>query len=417
MDKLRVGLIVNQQYQPASGGGYSYYNLLLHALNNFDFSENIEISNVIVYTDTLPRIHLKKPCIYVKSELHSRIRRSIHTLIRHFGLGRIRNNRVGNFMLSVSRGASERKTEQLLKQNRIDVLYYLNPVDKVFNYPFIMTHWDVGHRSTYPFPMLAMNGVYETRENYYTYVLNKAMMILCESESGRRELQQYYKFFSNKIRVVPLFGGSILTRQVSDAQQQRALEKYGLESGKFFVYPAQFWPHKNHYNLLRAFASLRAGGHNDIRLMLCGSDKGNMRYICSIISEMGLKNAVIVPGFVTDEELYAFYRHAIAMVMPTFLGPSNLPLIEAPQLGCPVLCSDLGGHREILGEDAEYFSPTDPDGIRAALTAVLDESYRRDLAKRAGDRIRGSVFNIEHSVKALHAVLQELYGIRKTWGY
>lgn len=46
---------------------------------------------------------------------------------------------------------------------------------------------------------------------------------------------------------------------VSMAQQSDSMEikeKYGL-SGDFLLYPALFWPHKNHVNLLRALRLLR----------------------------------------------------------------------------------------------------------------------------------------------------------------
>ena len=63
------------------------------------------------------------------------------------------------------------------------------------------------------------------------------------------------------------------------------------------------------------------------------------------------------PEGLTEEEIASFYKHALALVMPSYLGPTNIPLIEAREFNCPVLCSDLDGHKEILGSEAIYFPP------------------------------------------------------------
>ena len=40
------------------------------------------------------------------------------------------------------------------------------------------------------------------------------------------------------------------------------------------------------------------------------------------------------------------------MVFASIVGPNNYPPIEAASLGCPVILSDLPGHREQMGESA-----------------------------------------------------------------
>ena len=46
------------------------------------------------------------------------------------------------------------------------------------------------------------------------------------------------------------------------------------------------------------------------------------------------------------------YTEALALVMPTYFGPTNLPPLEAFQTGTPVLYSDLPGMREQVGDAA-----------------------------------------------------------------
>ena len=42
---------------------------------------------------------------------------------------------------------------------------------------------------------------------------------------------------------------------------------------------------------------------------------------------------------------------------PTPIGPTNMPLLEALDFNCPVLCSDIERYREILEDAALYFYP------------------------------------------------------------
>ena len=59
MDKLRVGIIVHPDDEPADGGKFSYFHTLLEGINNFDFYRDIEIINIVFYKENYPTIHSK----------------------------------------------------------------------------------------------------------------------------------------------------------------------------------------------------------------------------------------------------------------------------------------------------------------------------------------------------------------------
>jgi glycosyltransferase involved in cell wall biosynthesis len=50
-------------------------------------------------------------------------------------------------------------------------------------------------------------------------------------------------------------------------------------------------------------------------------------------------------------------------VMPTFFGPTNIPVLEAWAFGCPVLTSDIRGIREQVGDAALLADPTSVEAI------------------------------------------------------
>lgn len=419
MNKLRVGIVIDPFNTPTRGGTFSYYHTLLYGINDFDFDDNIEFVNIVFYKRDQPDLRLTKPSIFIRtSYAFGLAQKMFHDSDRKKYALLLRENPTIRYLYEAVKNIKKRKVEKLLAANRVDLLYYLQPEGNILNYPFIATHWDVGHRSTYPFPEVALNSEYEIRENYYVNVLNKALLILCESEAGAGELRKYYSFFDKKIKVMPMFGGSIMNIEIPPHQQEETLLKYKLKKERFFLYPAQFWALKNHYNLLQAYSKFRSARKDEeVKLVLCGSDKGNLNYIRQTIQDLSLEDSVLIQGFVPDHELNAFYRNATALVMPTFLGPTNMPLIEAARLHCPVLCSDLEGHREILGKHALYFDPADPDSIVHSMKGILDETDRDAWTNAAFRHISLSPFNLSYSLSVLNETLLKITPIRKTWGW
>ena len=48
---------------------------------------------------------------------------------------------------------------------------------------------------------------------------------------------------------------------------------------KFFFYPAQYWPHKNHIYLVDGLEVALKELKFEISAVFCGSDKGNLNFV------------------------------------------------------------------------------------------------------------------------------------------
>ena len=411
MEKLRIAIVIKQGYQPTAGGGFSYYERLVEAIDNYTFYDEIDFC--FLNLDDKVKYNFKKKTLtysFAGSKNKNRGILAIRVWNRIFNLpvlkranGRERNiQRLREFII--------RDTELFLEKNKVDLLYYLVPefIEKPvpFNYPYIITHWDLGHKSTFAFPEVSMNNEFENRDRYHRDVLNRAFAIFAESESGKKELVFYERINPERIFVVPMFAGKVVDMELDKEAQQQILTKNELVKNEFFFYPAQFWSHKNHFNLLRAFTTF-VDKYPKVKLVLAGSDKGNMAYIIQVISDLELSANVICPGFVSDDTIYTFYKNAIALVMPTLLGPTNIPPLEAYELGCPVLCSNLEGHREMLGDCATYFDPFDPGDIGEKMIQVYENKPRVLIHKSS----------IEFTLESINNNLHKIYNYRKSFGY
>jgi glycosyltransferase involved in cell wall biosynthesis len=309
----------------------------------------------------------------------------------------------------------KRKDIALLKQHGVDIILFPKQFYReIEGFPFMTMNWDAGHKSTYAFPEF-QDGM-DVRENWYSLDMQRAMPIIVESNASREEFSVFFNIPTHKIEVVPLFPGGVVDMTVSGEEQRASLIKYGLLPHQFYYYPAQFWAHKNHYNLILAFRQfMLANPNSPVRLVLTGSDKGNKAYIKKIIADCGMEKHVSLLGFVSNEEVYSFYKNALALVMPTFLGPTNMPVLEAMALGTPVICSDLSGHRETCGDGAIYIEPTDTTAWADAMQKMLNEQVRYSYIAKANAVQSSSPFNIEDAIRRLELIFLKYIPIRKTF--
>jgi glycosyltransferase involved in cell wall biosynthesis len=237
-------------------------------------------------------------------------------------------------------------------------------------------------------------------------------MVFCESKTGIEEIAKYTNIGEHKLRILPMFGGCVTKQQISEENGEKILFKYGLKKEKFYFYPAQFWAHKNHRNLVQAFARVQKK-YPELKLVLSGSDKGNRDYIEQIIKDLDLMSYVVFLGFVPLEELYCMYKYATALVMASHFGPTNMPPIEAMEIGCPVACSDLGGHHEILGDAAVYFDSYDYNTISDAMENVYMEN--NEYRKRILSRRSITIYSEEKALMTLDKLLIEASDVRSNW--
>ena len=402
---MKVAIWLETDYRPKEGGGFSYYDKLVKALDNYAFNPSLEIC--FVSERKLEKTPFNREVICLSWSSSISLREKILTRLPI--VRKIYRKELHSRLLNQKNIAYREQ----LQAHGVKVIYYLNQTEcRVPDFPFVATNWDIGHCSTYAFPELIMNGEYERRSYFYSHVLPHALYVFAESEAGKKELLQYTRISENKIKVVPIFAGNSVTLKVSKDEQKAILDKYGLEQYCYFFYPAQFWAHKNHINLLNAFSQF-LNSYPNYKLVLTGADHGNLSYVQKRVQELQLNDNVVFPGFVSQEQINTFYQNATALVMASFFGPTNMPPIEAMELSCPVICSDIAGHHEILEDAAIYFDCRDYKNMAKAMENM--EAHRAEYVKRINEQREKSKFNIKTALQNIDTYLQELIPIRSSW--
>jgi glycosyltransferase involved in cell wall biosynthesis len=99
--------------------------------------------------------------------------------------------------------------------------------------------------------------------------------------------------------------------------------------------------------------------------------------------------AVVVTGFIDDNELPIAYAGAMAYVTPSLSEGFGWPPLEAMACGTPVISSKESCMPEILGDAPIYFDPYDIDDIARAMMKISDdEKLREELSKKGLEQVK-----------------------------
>jgi len=215
-------------------------------------------------------------------------------------------------------------------------------------------------------------------------MMKRLTRVVSVSESTRRDLVEHTRIRPEHIRVAyngaDLSGFSATLRRGSE---QSVTDALGTDS-PFILYTARLeHPGKNHVRLLEALALLKQRGQLSHRLVLAGSRWNGAEVIDATIDRLGLRDDVIMTGFVESRLLPELYAAADLFVFPSLFEGFGIPLLESMASGTPVCAANVSSIPEVLGDAALLFDPRDPVDIADQIERLLhDEALRMELVER-----------------------------------
>jgi glycosyltransferase involved in cell wall biosynthesis len=388
----RIGLLLASD--PFFGGTFQYNLSILEALATLS-SEHFKV--IVLYANPVWEDHLKaysfevvyaaQPFSGFISRVYGKAVRAIERIHELLHLPRAMGGGIANLFDPIERKLYKRRSDlfarKLVKQG-CDL--WIFPSQDAWSYragvPALVAIHDLMHRYQGRFPEVSENGEYEWRENNYLNICRTAKGILVDSLIGQQHVHESYGTPNDRIFVLPFVPPRYIYARSGSVT---IAEKYHLPR-KYIFYPAQFWAHKNHANLVRAIALVR-GICPDINLVLVGAKKNAFIITKRLVEELDLDSKVHFIGYVPNEEIPSFYRHARALIMPTFFGPTNIPPLEAFVLCCPVAVSNIYGMPEQVGDAALLFNPESVQEIAECIVRLwTDDQLCNDLIVKGQKR-------------------------------
>ena len=297
-----------------------------------------------------------------------------------------------------------------IKNHQVKLL--ITPIASLMCYknkiPCIVSILDIMHKYYPSFPEYPLKGRI-TRNIVYENASKHSLFAVVDSKQGADDLNSFYRIPKEKIRVIPYIPPPYIYKyeNMTTEAASNILGKYSIPN-KFLFYPAQLWYHKNHIRLFNAIKLLGDIYQEKFYIIIVGSPKESFIFtnIMKFIKENNMSDQIIYLGYVSDKEMVALYKKAIALVFPSLLGPTNIPPLEAMVLGTPVICSNLFSMPDQIGDAGLFFNPFEIKDIADKIYKIwVDKGLKIDLIRKGYKKVKE--MTLERYAKQWEAVIDE----------
>lgn len=212
--------------------------------------------------------------------------------------------------------------------------------------------------------------------------LRRAEKIIAISENTKKDLINIFKILENKIKV--FYPGAPVDSGVLPVDLDYLKNKFGV-GGKYILFLGTIEPRKNIQGLVRAFKSIIINHrelNSGLELVIAGAKGWKYEEIFILISDINLENKVKYIGYVTPEEKLGLMKNALVFAFPSFYEGFGLPVLEAMELGVPVVSSNTSAIPEVAGNAGILVDPQKKSDLEEAIIKVIsDEGLRTRLGE------------------------------------
>ena len=223
--------------------------------------------------------------------------------------------------------------------------------------------------------------------NHYRKILNASLkdadQIFCISERTKLDLMEILKIKEDKIH--PTSQMSFIPETIKDFPDKSLeplLGAYKLKCNKYFIYYGAIEPKKNVLRIITAFKN----SHTDYKLVIVGKNGWLFDKEQKFFDEIQLgfrsnnnfyKRILRIP-YLEFLDLMILLKGARALIFPSRYEGFGLPILEAMQMGVPVITSNNDPMNEV-GGDAPYY--VDPYSTLDLISAIEKFSESDDYLK------------------------------------
>ncbi|MCK5413145.1 MAG: glycosyltransferase family 4 protein [Candidatus Pacebacteria bacterium] len=216
----------------------------------------------------------------------------------------------------------------------------------------------------------------------------RANMVIASTQAGKKDLENDFGVENKRIEVVHNAFDEKFFQIASLNEIQKVKDRYKIQ-GEYILFMNTIKPLNNLPKLIEAFSKLRLllkgkKPNSNYKLVLAGKNGWLSDEIHQIAKDFGLKNEIIFPGYIEQEDLNALYSGADIFTSMPIYEEFGSTVLEAMACGVPVVCSNVPALAEITGGAVQLVDPYDVDGIKCSILKILDDDVLRGEMKAKG---------------------------------
>ncbi|HEY4248068.1 MAG TPA: glycosyltransferase [Lacunisphaera sp.] len=248
------------------------------------------------------------------------------------------------------------------------------------------------------------------REKEYRESCRVAAHVICTSEFTRQDVHQRYGVPLEKMTTIWNLPPRLMGEAMAPSTIRRLLKGLGIKA-PFLYYPAQPWLHKNHRTLLEAISLLDHSLPKDYKLVLTGQPFPADHPAAALMLSPAIRDRVIHLGYRSPAQVAALYRTAQAMIFPSLFEGFGLPLVEAMQQGCPIVCGQHTCLPEIVGSAGLFTDVSSPDALARAILSITQNDKLRVQLQQNGttNMLRFDRRQLAEKTRAIYEVVHQAH--------
>jgi len=231
--------------------------------------------------------------------------------------------------------------------------------------------------------------------------IRRARKIITISHATAKDIVKYYNVLPENIAVIYVGFQDLRCCAKTAPAVDDCMKPY-------FFFTGRVKPRKNVHSVVSAFIRFKKRTHADCKLVIAGKSGGE--YLESMMNELKkneMEHEVFFVGFVSTELLCAYYLNAVAFVFPSLNEGFGMPVVEAMNLGTPVITSNISSLPEAAGNAGLLVDPYNVEDISRAMEKVfLEPEVRVKLVEKG--YLQAQKFSWSKAAKEYMALLNAL---------
>ncbi len=221
-------------------------------------------------------------------------------------------------------------------------------------------------------------------------------------------------FHARKVSHIPGEGIDLTRVSASSEKAEGVRQALGLpKDGILILSVGELIERKNYETALRTIANLRV---RDVRYVVCGHGRLD-EYLKGLATGLGVADRISFLGY--REDIMDIYASADLFLFPSTQEGLPMALLEAMASGLPIVCSDIRGNRDLMGEEERTSgalkycaggimvrNSKDADGFAKAIREMLAHHERWERYGEA-NRMRSREFALDRVEEKMRNIYRE----------
>lgn len=232
-------------------------------------------------------------------------------------------------------------------------------------------------------------------KKYHQRCIDNCDAVITVSKYSKNRILCHFKIKSEKIHVLyhPYISPNYKNFNL------KLFDSNFIKSNHYYIFFGAFEPKKNILFLIKSFIQ----ANSKHKLLLIKSKGWKNKEIFKFINSLSdfHRQKIIIIDHQTFENLITYIKYSRALIFPSLVEGFGLPIIEASDLGTPVILSDIPVFRELFDDYKFFINPMNSNDLIATIKYLDIES---NLSFEKKNIIKSKKFNLSKFKRELNNI-------------